>query len=163
MVDLSACESFGDGGARILQAAVLDAQTLRPLGIVRPGQQLRIDMLILLERLVFTPGFGLLLKNRLGQPVFSLNNYFLDQQGPKNMQAGQIRVVFFLAFPSLTHGRYAFSLAVAEGTLRTHTQLHWVHDALCLDLVGGRVEHASDCLLALPRDHWTMHVEVDTP
>lgn len=159
-VDLSCCENFGDGGARITKAALLDASTGLPVGIVRPGAQLRLLMHIRTTRTILEPGCGILLKNRLGQPIFSLNNYFLDQPGTGSLPMGLVIVTFLFYFPHLTHGRYAFSLAMAEGTLLTHTQLHWVHDAFCLDVAGGGPAYGSDCVLALPQESWTMHWEV---
>lgn len=160
-LDLSGCESFGTGDARIVRAALLESEKTASVGIANPGQRLRLIVEVRANRPIEHACCGILLKNRLGQSIFALNNWYSGQD--LSLEPGQtpIKIMFTFRFPSLTHGRYAFSLGLAEGSLQEHVQHHFVHDALFVDLVGGAIVHGSDCIMALPEDTWSMQWEVE--
>lgn len=150
------CETFGEGGARIQRAALLLAGTSRPASSISPNQELRLVMEVNVERDISSIVFGFLLKNRLGQPIFFLNNRQLPAAEAVAVRPGTFTVSFQFRFPSLVHGRYTFTLAVAEGTQEQHAQLHWVHDGLSVEVIGGNTAHKSNCIMALPTESWSM-------
>lgn len=161
-IDLSDCESFGDGGAVIQQAALLDAESGAAARNVRPCRRLRLAMRIRALRPIQDIGFGILVKNQLGQALFGLNNWLRNAAVPRHVPDGALLAVTFdFQLPGLSNGTYSISLAVGEGSLSHHTQHHWVHDALFADVVGLEPECAMGWTLTLPRDHWdvrwTMH------
>lgn len=159
-MDVAGTESFGEGGARILHVAIIDDETGQSIHQACPGQNVRLVMRINCDRPLNDVGFGLLVKNYLGLPIFTINNYYLHNP-IKSLPRGMISVTFVLNFPWLSSGNYGVSLAVGEGSLHEHRQLHWVHDALYLKVCESKNALTSDCLLVMPRDSWSVYCEVE--
>jgi len=161
--DISECDSFGEGGTRILAIALQDDSVPAPLGIVRPGQIVQIHVKFITYRVIDGPGVGFLLKNHLGQCITRLNNYLDDTSSMKKLDIGLHFATFIFPFPLVSHGQYTFSVAVAEGSLSNHVQLHWVHDALCIEVSGGDMTFRSDCLLGISPGTWRLQMTEGCP
>lgn len=146
-VDMAGCENFGDGGAQIVRAALIDAETELQPNFIRPGQLLRLTMQVETQRNIQGIIYGIRLKNKLGLIIFDINSgYYLKIDALKGIHT----VTFNLKFPELTNGPYTFSLAVAEGSNQNHIPLHWIHDAICFNVYCSEKIYSVNSIIALP-------------
>ncbi|WP_034410534.1 ABC transporter ATP-binding protein [Derxia gummosa] len=133
-------ESFGAGGARIVDCCVRDAASRKRLDWVVGGEMVQLligaDALANLEAVIF--GFDF--KDRLGQTIFGDNTYLTYRLEPRRARAGErIEAVFEFRMPLLPVGDYAISVAIATGSQEAHVQQHWIHDAVILRSQASRV------------------------
>jgi lipopolysaccharide transport system ATP-binding protein len=106
----------------------------------------RFSIMLTSEKHILFPSVGLVLKDRLGQAVFteSTTLAFDGQYGEGKLEflPGQkIRVDFDHRVPILFEGEYAITVAVAEGFGHEHVQHHLIHEALILRSIGSRLLH----------------------
>ncbi|WP_085315174.1 ABC transporter ATP-binding protein [Derxia lacustris] len=133
-------ESFGAGGARIVDTCVRDAASGARLDWVVGGELVQIviaaNAIADLDAVIL--GFDF--KDRLGQTVFGDNTYLTYRLDPCSARAGErIEAVFEFRMPILPVGDYAISVAIATGSQDAHVQQHWVHDAVILRAQASRV------------------------
>jgi lipopolysaccharide transport system ATP-binding protein len=124
--------SFGKGGARIAETVMLD-EAGHPIQAVSGGDlvalHVRCDVFARLEN----PIVGFIVKDRLGQVLFSDNTFATYAARPVAADPGtSIDASFTFVMPILATGEYTVGVAVAEGTQANHVQHHWIHDALLL-------------------------------
>ena len=139
-------ESFGSGGARIVDVSMRDPETEAPLSWVVGGERVVFDVTVEALRNIERPLVGFLVRDRLGQSLFGDNTYLTHHAKPERVAGGRrFRSRFAFRMPVLPAGDYVIAAAVAEGTQSEHEQLHWIHDALafhsysssvCTGLVG---------------------------
>jgi lipopolysaccharide transport system ATP-binding protein len=132
-------ESYGAGGAKILECYLEDGQGSRLTYLVG-GESVCLHVIAEatqdLERIIL--GFDL--KNRLGQTIFGDNTFLTYQMDSKNLAKGQrARARFEFRMPVLAVGDYAITVAIATGTQESHVQQHWVHDILILKAHSSRI------------------------
>lgn len=139
-------ESFGSGGARIVDVSMRDPETEAPLSWVVGGERVTVQITAIVEQTLDEPILGFMIKDRLGQVLFSDNTYltYRDRQLP--VEAGRtVRARFTFRMPILPAGDYAIAASVAAGRQTEHVQHHWIHEALtfhshsssvCTGLVG---------------------------
>jgi lipopolysaccharide transport system ATP-binding protein len=137
--------SFGLGGAKIIDAGYFDADGSR-LSELLSETDVRFSIMLTSEKHILFPSVGLVLKDRLGQAVFteSTTLAFDGQYGEGKLEflPGQkIRVDFDHRVPILFEGEYAITVAVAEGFGHEHVQHHLIHEALILRSIGSRLLH----------------------
>jgi len=100
-------------------------------GIVYAEHECAISMLIKTNEQITKPIVGYIVKDRLGREIFgdntALMNYPICPLAP-----GKSFVITFRieAWPNLLDGDYSISVAIADGTMESHAQCHWLHDAL---------------------------------
>lgn len=134
-------ESFGIGGARIVDAGFMDADGER-LQRLRGDQNVAFFIKAKFDRSVVSPAFGLMLKNARGEYLFTEGTDRHFRQHQLVFGAGDTVVVKFgFLMPNLIQGKYPVNVALAEGTSHEHVQLHWLHDAIILDCVASRAVH----------------------
>jgi hypothetical protein len=102
------------------------------------------------ERSLSQPILGFMVKDRLGQVLFSDNTYLTYREHPPGLRAGSgFRARFTFRMPVLPVGEYCIAASVADGTQLEHVQHHWVHEALvfrshsssvCTGLMGVPME-----------------------
>lgn len=149
-------EGFGDGGASILGARLLD-RTGRPVHGVYGGEQATLEVQVCPHRPIDAPIVGFFLRNRLGQNVFGDNTYVACRNRPLRCQAGDlVKARFSFVMPFLPRGDYSFSLAVASGSNHDHVQHHWIHDALIVKSLASDV-HAD--IFGMPMAEISMSVQ----
>ena len=125
-------DSFGRGGARILDASLVDLQG-RALQTVNPAQEVRLSLLLDVKEDLPRPIVGFLVKNGLGLDVFGFNSHHLGEP-LRSFQAGErLRIEFGFIWPDVQGGPYAMTVAVAEGSLAEHVQHHLAPQALILE------------------------------
>jgi lipopolysaccharide transport system ATP-binding protein len=122
--------SFGEGGARIVDVALLDAGG-QPVRVVRGGDGLTLSVRAETRDVLDAPIIGFVVKDRLGQALFGENTFERYLGRAPRLEPGQtIEARFSFAAPILAPGDYAISVAVADGTQNQHIQHHWIHDAV---------------------------------
>lgn len=132
-------ESFGEGGGKFIQAAFHDMDG-RPLTTLRGGDKIVLRLLAQVTKRIVNPAFGVTIKDRLGQFIFSesTDSAFRSSQ-PVFEPGDMVSVDFSFRMPILLQGNYAVDIAFAEGLGHDHTQHHWVHDALIITALRGRL------------------------
>ena len=139
---------FGEGGARIVAVDVLDGLSGQPLSWVVGGELVVVRVQAAFERLVERPIVGFMVKDRLGQVLFSDNTYLEYRALQVPQQAGDgLTAEFEFRMPVLPMGDYFMDVAVADGTQADHVQLHWLHEAR---LLHSRSSSASTGLVGVP-------------
>jgi lipopolysaccharide transport system ATP-binding protein len=137
--------SFGIGGARITDVGFFDTEGRR-LSELLSGDAVRFSIILKSEKHIRFPAVGLVLKDRLGQAVFTESTTwaFDGQYGDGKLEffpSDVVRVDFDCKMPILFEGVYAITVAVAEGYGHEHVQHHLIHEALILESRGRRVLH----------------------
>jgi lipopolysaccharide transport system ATP-binding protein len=134
-----AAESFGAGGGRFTGAELLD-QDERPLTTLRGGQPVILRLAARVEQAIAAPAFGVTLKDRLGQFIYSESTDSAFRSSSPTFAPGDLVTVdFSFRMPVLLPGHYSLDIAFAEGLGHEHKQHHWVHDALVLTVLRGRL------------------------
>lgn len=134
-----AAESFGAGGGRFTGAAFIDEEG-RPLVTLRGEQPVILRLTARMEKTIEAPAFGVTVKDRLGQFIYSEStDGAFRSSAPVFAPGDLITVDFRFHMPVLLQGHYSIDIAFAEGLGHEHTQHHWVHDALVLTSLRGRL------------------------
>jgi lipopolysaccharide transport system ATP-binding protein len=140
-----ASPGFGKGGATIVYVELRDSDGER-LGWCVGGEDVALSVRCEAHVDISAPIVGFIVKDRLGQPLFSDNTCLTYMDSPLCIKAGErFEAVFRFRMPILPMGDYSICAAVAEGTQMEHLQHHWIHDAIlfkshsssvCTGLVG---------------------------
>ena len=154
-VDLDG-RSFGKGGARIVEAVLLDeaGESMQAVS----GDEL-VTLRIRCEAIdrLDSPIVGFIVKDRLGQVLFSDNTFLRYADRPLTADPGSvIEARFAFVMPTLAAGQYTVGVAIAEGTQESHIQHHWIHDAL---LVTSLTSSAATGLMGIPMREVSLVVE----
>lgn len=133
-------DTYGAGGARIVDAYIQDTLTKSRLSFTVGGELVRLiikaDAITDLDGVIL--GFDF--KNRHGQTIFGDNTYLTYRIDPQHIVSGQqISAVFEFRMPVMPVGDYAITVAIATGSQDSHVQHHWVHDAVILRSQASRV------------------------
>ncbi len=133
-------ESFGAGGARLLDVRMEDPLTDKRLAWVVGGEVVRLVVRAQALEHLDSIILGFDLKDRLGQTVFGDNTFLTYRTDPQSVaQNGCVEAVFEFRMPVLRAGDYAITAAVATGTQEKHVQRHWMHEAMILRSQPSRV------------------------
>lgn len=126
--------SFGSGHAEIIEAKMTAADGTK-LSWIEGGETVAITARIRVKADMESPIVGFHVKDRLGQPLFGDNTFFTYADEGLAFKEGQdVEARFVFDLPHLASGRYSLTVAIASGTLDTHVQHHWLHDALLFDM-----------------------------
>jgi lipopolysaccharide transport system ATP-binding protein len=148
--------SFGSGQAEIVEARIT-ASDGASLSWIEGGEPVTITVRVLIKADMESPIVGFFVKDRLGQPLLGDNTFlaYADQGlAFKDGQEAVARFVFDLPF--LASGRYSLTVAIASGTLETHVQHHWLHDALMFDVHS---QYRNGVMVAVPMREITLNAE----
>lgn len=131
---LNQSQSFGSGDARILSVRLTTPDGDEPTWLTG-GEDLVVTARVEILADMVSPIIGFHVKDRLGQPILGDNTMSAGVDIPQSLAAGQVLSASFrFHLPLLASGRYSMTFAIASGTLSTHSQHHWVHDALFFDV-----------------------------
>lgn len=129
-----ALNDFKSSKAQIISAEILGENGTKVLTL-RGGEPVAVRILARAEVDVPNPILGFVFKDRLGQILFGTNTYS-NQTPAKKVGAGTtILATFEFNFPKLAAGHYSVAVAFASGTQADHEQLHWIHDATCVQML----------------------------
>ncbi len=136
-----AANSFGIGGAMVVDASLRDAVTGSVLTQVADGQEVDLQIVAKAETEVARPIFGFYIKDRLGQNLLGENSFSEGETG-FSLDPGEAAAIRFrFAWPALAKGTYALTVAIADGTMADHVQRHWLHDAIMFDVISTSARH----------------------
>ncbi|HEB5831713.1 TPA: Wzt carbohydrate-binding domain-containing protein, partial [Yersinia enterocolitica] len=83
---------------------------------------------------------GFYVKDRLGQKIFGDNTFLSYLDSPVSTPAGtKIIASFEFRMPLLPVGDYSIDVAFASGNQDSHTQHHWVHDAVVFKSIASGI------------------------
>jgi lipopolysaccharide transport system ATP-binding protein len=104
------------------------------------GEEIILRIEAIAHNPLSSPIIGFLLKDKLGQVLFGENTHL--HSAVKNLSPGE-RVVakFEFNLPFLPNGEYSLTVAIAEGTIFDHTQHHWLHDALIINVQSSAIRY----------------------
>jgi lipopolysaccharide transport system ATP-binding protein len=146
--------SFGKGLGRISGVQFVDEQGV-PLSWVVGGETVTVRIEARAEEAIDRPIIGFLVKDRLGQVLFSDNTCLSHAMQPVPLQPGDVlEARFTFQMPILRVGDYSVAVSLAEGTQDEHVQHHWIHDALVFKSVSSSV---CTGLVGIPMLDITMH------
>lgn len=125
---------YGVRGA-IIDDVVLCNANGEKLTALEGGEDVRLRITCHSESDLERPIIGFIVKDRLGQTLFS-DNTFLTYQGAglKMHRGDRIVAEFDFRMPYLAAGDYSISAAIATGTQDDHIQHHWIDDALIFNV-----------------------------
>ncbi|GAB3362667.1 ABC transporter ATP-binding protein [Lysobacter rhizosphaerae] len=115
--------------------AVITGVDLRSQGegvrLLHGGEIVELQITVRLHDALGEVIIGFYVKDRLGQRLFGDNTYFACRKAPPGGASGDtLRATFQFRMPVLPAGSYMIDAAVATGNQESHTQQHWIHDAL---------------------------------
>ncbi|HOF90486.1 MAG: ABC transporter ATP-binding protein [Tenuifilaceae bacterium] len=131
---VSQLESFGEHGAIIKEVALYFKDTDKNVDVVKGGEWLSFFAKIIINSNISLPGFGLKLKDKRGNGVFTVNNYLYKRALPELKANQEIIVKTDFRFPLLVEGKYSLTIAISDGDQENHTQHHWIHDAIFINV-----------------------------
>jgi lipopolysaccharide transport system ATP-binding protein/teichoic acid transport system ATP-binding protein len=141
--------SFGDGGVRIERVALLSRETGQALHLVEGGEEVEYAMALRFRDDLRDLIYGLVLKDGHGNSLLALNT-FVHGLHPKPRAAGEEAIVKLrFRMPRLANGDFTISPAVAEGTMESHVEHHWVHDATVFQIAHKGARHGLGSVLVL--------------
>jgi lipopolysaccharide transport system ATP-binding protein len=124
----------GRGGARIVDVSFRGPEGER-LYELHGEDVVNLSILCRAERDMTEPIVGFMLRDRLGQNVFGDSTYLACKDCPRDMPAGgDFLAEFVFQLPFLARGEYGLTAAITEGTQRDHTHVHWIEEAVVLDV-----------------------------
>lgn len=126
-------QSFGLGGARILDVCFLDKNE-RKFQWILGGAEVKLEITFLSIIKLDSPIIGFYLKDRLGQNLFGSNTFPRARKTYTENTIGKAEFIFNM--PLLASGDYSLCVAIANGTQLEHVQHHWIHDALLIKADG---------------------------
>lgn len=148
--------SFGSGDATILDVR-MTREDGSDLGYIEGGESVRVTVTIRANAGIVSPIVGFHVKDRLGQPLFGDNTFEKYRNDLVRIEAGQrIETTFLFDLPCLRTGEYSITAAIASGTMDSHVQHHWLHDAVTF------VVHSplrSGVMVGIPMRSMTLQVE----
>ena len=127
---------YGDGRAEVLGIAVLNPYG-EPLSVLEPLSTAVVRISVLAKQEVPLPIVGFMMRNHLGMDFSGTNTSREGYELPA-MAAGDIYTVdFHLDLPELYPQVFAFSPAIADGTLMGYTMCDWIDNAIALQMGHG--------------------------
>jgi ABC-type polysaccharide/polyol phosphate transport system ATPase subunit len=132
--DVSKLESFGEYGAIIEKVALYFKGTDKRVDTIRGGEWLSLYVMVRVGENIDSPGMGIRLKDKRGNAIFTVNNYLYNKP-LRSFNAGEAIVILSeFKFPLLMVGKYTVTIALSDGDQTNHTQQHWIHDALIVEV-----------------------------
>jgi lipopolysaccharide transport system ATP-binding protein len=148
--------SFGSGQAEIIQAK-MTASDGASLSWIEGGEPVAVTVRVRIKADMESPIVGFHVKDRLGQPLFGDNTFLAYADEGLAFKDGQEAVArFVFDLPFLASGRYSLTAAIASGTLETHVQHHWLHDALMFDVHS---KYRNGVMVAVPMREITLNTD----
>lgn len=119
-------EKAGTGAAKIVKCGLFNNRG-EIINIVDCKEKYIFAMDVIFKEKIKNCIVGLTVKDRLGNVMFAINTCIID----KNVDSDslQCQYQFKMKFPSLNHGEYTISPAIAVGNMEQHKQICWLHDA----------------------------------
>jgi lipopolysaccharide transport system ATP-binding protein len=145
--------AFGSGDATINSVELLD-KTGAPLTWIQGGEDVEVIVRATCHKDLESVIIGFHVKDRLGQALFGDNTFLSYQSNPVVAKAGdKLEARFVFSLPLLVTGEYSICAAIASGTMLSHVQHHWVHDALLFTVHSSSL---NGVLIGIPMESITL-------
>ncbi len=141
-IDLRNYQSTGTGRATIRFATFFDFESLQSITTIKGSERVGLAMVIYANEMINKPGVQLVLNGPFSAEVFNINNYHYKQLVTFEIGKPTL-VVFDFTFPNISNGNYSLSLAVTDIAAGTLSYIHWIHDALMINIVNPDVRYHS--------------------
>ncbi|WP_321575598.1 ABC transporter ATP-binding protein [Paenibacillus guangzhouensis] len=138
---------MGDRSVEIVGISMFDELSSTKLDLVAPDQRIKISIKVKSNQNITDPIVGLSVKDRLGTTLFQTNSFVLNQPMDDLHDNEMAIYSFSFYFPSLNHGMYTISPAIASGTQGNHTQHCWIHDAIVFHVIQKQIFELEGCLV----------------
>lgn len=111
--------------------------------ILEGGKEVEIKIRAKAYKTLNEPILGFVMKDRLGQSVFGENTLITRNTAkPEAAKSGsEISAVFRLWLPMLPSGSNTLLASIANGSLTSNTQHHWIEDATVVHVTSSNVRH----------------------
>lgn len=137
--NLSEANGWKTGAAEILSIAI-DRMETGPESVFLGGERVALNIVAVAHVSLDQPILGFLVRDRLGQDLFGENTLDYTRIHPTRIPAGRkFSARFVFRLPLLPNGTYSVMASVADGTLHSHVQHHWLHDALLITVSSERI------------------------
>lgn len=148
--DLSNYDSYGTGDVQLNFVCLIDAVSKRNISQLMGGEKLLVIVQLTSFAKVVNPGILLMLNGQFGNSVFKISNNSYHQPISFVPDKPNIIAIEF-NFPQIGNGRYTISLAAISNANNIEQQLHWVHDALIVEVANPDVKYKMGTQLVI--DH----------
>lgn len=131
------------GDAELLEVSIKAANPGEANTILEGGKEVEIKIRAKAYKTLKEPILGFVMKDRLGQSLFGENTLITRNTAkPEAAKSGsEISAVFRLWLPMLPSGSYTLLASIADGSLTSNTQHHWIEDATIVDVTSSNVRH----------------------
>ncbi|MBF0319621.1 MAG: ABC transporter ATP-binding protein [Nitrospirae bacterium] len=147
--DVRGYASFGEGGAEIRRVVLISCETGRRINMLKGGERVKFLVEADITGHITNPGCGITLKDNYGTYIFTINNYIYNVQIEPFTDTLRLHVEFDFQFPNLKSGNYSFSVSISDGTVESHIQNHWIHEAYVLQLINSDIRYNMGCYLVI--------------
>lgn len=104
------------------------------------GEEVTLRIEAIAHNQLASPIIGFLVKDKLGQALFGENTHL--HSSVINLTPGERLVARFeFNLPLLPNGEYSMTVAIADGSIHDHTQHHWLHDALIINVQSSAIRY----------------------
>lgn len=135
----SGAESFGNGGATIIDASFIGKDD-KVVTTIKGDQSVCFSIRVLAHKRIQWPAFGFMVKNSLGEYVYAEGTDMHFRRYEIELNKDDTATAFFtFVMPHLARGRYLVNVAFAEGLGNDHIQHCWMHDAIQIDVISSRL------------------------
>jgi lipopolysaccharide transport system ATP-binding protein len=124
---------YGDGRAEILGIAVLEAGGA-PVQLLKPSQRITVRISVRAREAIAQPIVGFMMRNHLGVDFAGTNTARESYDLPAMLPGDIYTVDFHLDLPELYPSSFAFSPAIADGTLLGYRMCDWIDNAIALQM-----------------------------
>jgi lipopolysaccharide transport system ATP-binding protein len=132
---------FGAGAAQIVGVRMLGEHG-ETKALITGGESVDLVIDALTRVPIEAPILGFHVKDRLGQQLFGDNTYLSYHETPMSFASDtRIEAHFRFRMPILPSGDYTVDVALATGSQESHTQQHWIHDALAFKASESTMRH----------------------
>jgi ABC-type polysaccharide/polyol phosphate transport system ATPase subunit len=135
-------DSFGEKQALIIQAGFLNQEGRITTSLIQ-GEWVTFICKFVSKIDLNDIAIGVLFKNRLNLDIMTFNSYMYD--APLKFVPANKTVTSYIKFkvPKIRSQQYLVTIALSEGTQLKHTQQHWIHSALTVNVISDDILKAS--------------------
>lgn len=138
--NLNESNGWKTGMAEITSVAFLNDESGEAISVLKGGERVRLCIEGVAHTPLDRPIIGFYVRDRLGQNLFGENTLNFTKEQPTPAQSGsRMRAEFSFVLPMLPNGHYSIVASLADGTQHEHTQHHWLHDAVLLEVSSSAV------------------------
>lgn len=138
-----------------IQSVVLTSLAPRPEGVFEGGEAVRIAVRAKIYVALENPILSFIVRDYLGQDLFGQCTLSLTEHSPVSFAKDTIiEATFDFNLPMLPNGQYVVMSSLADGSYTDNTQLHWMNDALIINVYSSKIRHG---LVGIPIEKVQLH------